>query len=126
MFPLELLDSLTLILYLIAVVVLPISFVLVAKILGSSSPNSIKNSSFECGQIASGKPHARLGVQYVPYVVVYATMGVLAVLLLLSAPSLLTGSVNRSIFAVSLIAMVMGLLSVAISFERKGGRVWKI
>lgn len=126
MFPIELVDILTLILYLIAIVVLPISFVLLAKILGSSNPNSIKNSTFECGQIASGEPHARLGVQYVPYVVVYATIGVLAVLLLLSAPSLLSGSVSRSILAVSLIAMVMGLLSVAISFERKGGRVWRI
>lgn len=84
------LQSVTLALYVLLSFVFCISSLLFAKVVAPSRPNPRKALTYECGQVPAGPTKSRFTIQYYPYAAIYAVYGALAIVLLLSAPSIRT------------------------------------
>jgi NADH-quinone oxidoreductase subunit A len=104
-------------------IIFPVALVVAAKILGPYNPNPVKNSTFECGQIPIGKSHVRFTIQYLPYAMIYAIFGALAIFLLLAAPAIARLNVELLSVALSLlIVLTLALFGAAISLRSVRGR----
>lgn len=75
-------------LYVLLSFVFCISSLLFAKVVAPSRPNPRKALTYECGQVPTGPTKGRFTIQYYPYAAIYAVYGALAIVLLLSAPSI--------------------------------------
>jgi len=111
-------DAVALTVYATIVMLSAVGLVVTGKIFGSSNPNPVKNSPFECGQPSVGKPHLRFNIKYYHYAMIYAVFGALAVFLLLTAPALirLPGEVLTFV-SVALGVAVLSLISAVISLR---------
>lgn len=82
------LQTLGLAIYVLVSIVFCITSLLLAKIVAPSRPNPRKSLTYECGQVPTGPTRSRFTIQYYPYAIIYAIYGALAIVLLLSAPSI--------------------------------------
>lgn len=118
MWSIEVFNLLSLIVYVVAVTAFPLAMVFAAKVLGPSNPNRVKNSTFECGQVPIGEAHVQFNVQYLPYAMIYAIYGALAVFLLLISPGIVSFNAEmlRTVTTTIVIASV-GSFAAAISLR---------
>jgi NADH-quinone oxidoreductase subunit A len=112
----ETFNLLNLILYAALVVIVPIALCIVAKILSISEPSSIKNATYECGQVFTGKAHLRFTIHYYPYAVIYAVFGAFAIFMLIVAPEILRLRLALEygfiVFAIIILALFSAILSL--------------
>jgi NADH-quinone oxidoreductase subunit A len=97
--------QLSLLTYVAASILFPAAMIFAAKVLGPSNPNPVKNSTFECGQVPIGEAHVQFTVQYLPYAMIYAIFGALAVFLLIVAPSIALFDTEMLEFAVIVVVI---------------------
>ncbi len=120
-------DMLGLGIFVVVMLIFPLSLIISGKIFGPSNPNPAKNMTFECGQIPEGSSHMRFTIQYYPYAMIYAIFGAIAVFLLLTAPALLTlikiGGGAAYIILAFIFIIILTLISAVISLRSTR---WKI
>ena len=103
--------------YIAIAIALPILLWIVAKILSPSNPNPVKNSPYECSQVAEGEAHIRLPIRYYPYAMIYAIFGAFAIFLLILAPEILKFRAGLDLFFVTLVVVTVALMSAAVSLK---------
>ena len=108
--------NLSLSIYIALVIIIPVSTWITAKILSLTKSNPIKNATYECGQIFTGKAHVNWTIQYYPYAMIYAIFGATAIFLLIAAPEILKIKLaveyGFMVFAVVILTLVSAVVSV--------------
>jgi len=117
----ELFYQLSLAAYVAASILFPAAMIFAAKILGPSNPNPVKNSTFECGQVPIGEAHVQFTVQYLPYAMIYAIFGALAVFLLIVAPSIVLFDTEMLKLAIVIVVVSsLACIGAAVSLRPRG------
>ncbi len=123
MLSMETYNLLSLLVFTAVMVIFPMALVFAGKVMGEYAPDPVKRSTFECGQVATGKAHMRFDIQYYPYAMIYAMFGALAVFLLLAAPVITALPLGPSRLAlVSLVIVSIALMSASLSLRSSRGR----
>ncbi|MEM3737264.1 MAG: NADH-quinone oxidoreductase subunit A [Candidatus Bathyarchaeia archaeon] len=121
-------DVLGLGVYVLIMVIFPLSLVLAGKVLGPSNPNPKKNMTFECGHPPEGSAHTRFTIQYYPYAMIYAIFGAMAVFLLLTAPALTAiarmGGDAAGVILAFVAILALALVSAVISLRSVRCKIW--
>lgn len=115
-------NLLSLLVFTVSMIIFPLALWIIAKILGPSNPNIVKNSTYECGQVSTGEAHMRFNIRYYPYAMIYAIFGSFAIFLLLMAPEIIRSKVGLGFSLVMLAIITSALFSAVTSLRFTGKR----
>jgi len=122
-------DLLALTLYFLLSILTPLSLYGIGLTLGERKPSKEKNMSFECGQVPVGKAHLRVTIHYYPYALIYGVFTAFAILMLISAPGLVTlelETIQFGLIGLPLIAiLVLSIVSMVAAISLKRARLWR-